>query len=204
MLLRTFLQKLVNVMFGVPTATKSEQSSKSTTSSENATNKRYKRCVGHKPSGIPAHITEVSQFANHSRSKDGLKNFCKSCSKAMNALNNPKRDRAKYTENEDREKAIEESRLDPECPVLRAEISSMNEYRVTLNRVFGNVTYHIDHITPLLARKEIIRGMHVPWNMRLMRAEDNTTRDYDEIYKVDLPYILISECEKANRDETLL
>jgi hypothetical protein len=35
--------------------------------------------------------------------------------------------------------------------------------------------YHVDHIVPLKARRNV-RGLHVPWNLRVMRGEENMKR----------------------------
>lgn len=61
--------------------------------------------------------------------------------------------------------------------VTEAQWDQMNEIYAAARRMteITGEPYHVDHIVPLAAR-ENVRGLHVPWNLRVMKGEENMKR----------------------------
>jgi hypothetical protein len=52
----------------------------------------------------------------------------------------------------------------------KAEIREMYKTAITMTRITGE-QYVVDHIVPL--RSEVVCGLHVPWNLRVITREEN-------------------------------
>lgn len=52
----------------------------------------------------------------------------------------------------------------------KSEIRSMYQIAITMSKTTGEL-YVVDHIYPL--RSEIVCGLHVPWNLRVITREEN-------------------------------
>ena len=55
----------------------------------------------------------------------------------------------------------------------RTEIRQMYQIAMTMTSTTGE-QYVVDHIVPL--RSEIVCGLHVPWNLRVITQEENTRK----------------------------
>lgn len=65
------------------------------------------------------------------------------------------------------------------CPkwlskVQLAEIKDMYKQAKELESIFFNRKFHVDHIVPL--QGENVSGLHVPWNLQLLTAEENIAK----------------------------
>lgn len=55
-----------------------------------------------------------------------------------------------------------------------AQMNEVYEAARRMTEITGE-PYHVDHIVPLKARRNV-RGLHVPWNLRVMKGEENMKR----------------------------
>lgn len=136
-------------------------------------------------------IKDLDSFHLKVDGKLGKKSHCKVCVKAYDKKRSVKKslyDSKRYIENKNsikkqnknyyeknkekyRNYEIQRSRL------LDSKISRMykkeNEmiYKKCRELNIENKEYHVDHIIPI--KNEIICGLHVPWNLQIIKKEDN-------------------------------
>lgn len=53
------------------------------------------------------------------------------------------------------------------------ELKSIYKFSQTLSQSSG-IQYHVDHIVPL--KGKLVCGLHVPWNLQIIPAEDNLAK----------------------------
>ena len=121
----------------------------------------------------PPHETEEDNFhKNQTYCKDCKRDLNKYYNPKNNPKNNPKRDLTKYAHNGAKRRA---TKLKATPKWLKDyhedDIKKIYEYRTELNKIAGYVMFHVDHIVPLQGNN--VCGLHVPWNLRVITAEEN-------------------------------
>lgn len=61
---------------------------------------------------------------------------------------------------------------------FKAEIKAIYQACIELNKKDGPRSWHVDHIFPLKGPNSC--GLHVPWNLRIVRAEENLKKGNKE------------------------
>lgn len=81
---------------------------------------------------------------------------------------------------ENPDKVLEQSARKRACKLQRMPKWLTVDQREEIKRIYSeakklsceqNIVYHVDHIVPL--RGKMVSGLHVPWNLRILRATEN-------------------------------
>lgn len=80
-----------------------------------------------------------------------------------------------------RERRLENASIGKE--MFRKQIEDLYLAKINLEKLTG-IKYHVDHIAPI--KHDLICGLHVPWNLRIIPAEENIKKSN----KLDLNLIM--------------
>ena len=153
-------------------------------------------CKGYPELGANAHWENKENFYIKSKKNPTPRMQCKKCYSVWNkSPYKQQKNSIRYGSNADPKyrasysKAGARSRAERlECrpqwmkhPILQLEYDTALLFRDNLNKIMGKGSYHLDHEIPLRARDDVVCGLDVPWNLRLMLATDNLSRKYEEI-----------------------
>lgn len=146
----------------------------------------------------------ATDFSKETSKKDGLKSWCKICTKKYVAQHyeknkqkyidkaaqwkeenqerraeimskHKKNNRAYYTENTAKYRADKDNRT-PKCLTEFDHLHIKCLYQVAAMRTReSGEPWSVDHVIAL--RGETVSGLHVPWNMAVITLEDNTRKN---------------------------
>jgi len=127
----------------------------------------------------------LSSFHKNITAKDGLRSNCKECKNLSDSVyrqNNCekkkesqgsyyKKNKGIFLSNNAKRRA-KNRQATPKwlSPAQIAHIKRFYNISAFMQEVTGEI-YHVDHIIPL--NNEIVCGLHVPWNLRVIHAKDN-------------------------------
>lgn len=73
-----------------------------------------------------------------------------------------------------------------------------NKHRFAYGK--DGTTYHVDHVVPLVCKdrqgRQIATGLHVPWNLRVIRADINMAKGTMLVHEWLMPVDLVKEHEE--------
>lgn len=122
---------------------------------------------------------ELSEFKKAKSRKFGRSSWCKSChSKSVVTYQKANRSKANYNNKKWKKRNPEavKNRRKYDKALRRARLANAKPQWVDnkiLIEIYKNCPegHHVDHIIPL--KNEQVCGLHVPWNLQYLPAEDN-------------------------------
>jgi 5-methylcytosine-specific restriction endonuclease McrA len=123
-----------------------------------------------------------SHFNSHTGHCSGLQSYCKSCMSQYHK----RYTRLSTTRRSERYYARDKKFLSQLHQLEIKQIYSEAKYLRSIG-----IDVHVDHIVPL--KGELVSGLHVPWNLQILSAQDNLSKSNkltDILYKRydTLPY----------------
>ena len=130
----------------------------------------------------------LNQFGKRKDSKDGFRNQCKPCRRQMDkhyrfdnkeAIQGRQKEYYQsnkevfFSDNAKRRAKARKATPDWLNSEHKAYIKRIYKLSSLMKEITG-VEYHVDHIVPL--RGESVCGLHVPWNLQVLRADLNLSK----------------------------